>query len=433
LSFYPNLIFNKIKMSNADDSPYTEGTDLEAQETKEQDASSPLPPAYLIQSHISYPKNRLHEIAFVAILCSSQFMNQAALGQAIAPVHIIGDSFGTQNPGQLSWFPAAFSLTVGTFILIAGRLGDLYGHKKMFVAGFIWFALWSLLAGFSVYSTTIFFDCCRAFQGIGPAFLLPNAIAILGRAYEPGLRKQMVFSLFGATAPTGFVVGSAFSSLLAEHAWWPWAYWITAIVCLLLAVAGFFIIPHTPSPVLDDSESAFSRADGLGSITGVSGLVLVNFAWNQAPVVGWKNPYTYVLLIVGFIFLGLFGFVESRVSKFPLVPMEFMSVDTGFLLTCVGLGWASYAVWLFYFWQFLEELRGVSPLLASAQFAPVILSGFCAAITTGFLLGRVSGSVLMIMAMLAFTVGLILLSTAPVGQTYWAQTFVCLIIMPWGM
>jgi len=200
-----------------------------------------------------------------------------------------------------------------------------------------------------------------------------------------------------------------------------------------LAVAGFFIIPHTPAPVLDDSESAFSRADGLGSITGVSGLVLVNFAWNQAPVVGWRNPYTYILLIVGFIFLGLFGFVESRVSKFPLVPMEFMSVDIGFLLACVGLGWASYAVWLFYFWQFLEELRGVSPLLASAQFAPVIVSGFCAAITTGFLLSRVSGSVLMIMAMMAFTVGLVLLATAPVGQTYWAQTFVCLIIMPWGM
>jgi hypothetical protein len=89
-------------MASPDDSPYTEGSDLEAQETKEQDASSPLPPAYLVQSHISYPKNRLHEIAFVAILCSSQFMNQAALGQAIAPIHIIGDSFGTQNPGQLS-------------------------------------------------------------------------------------------------------------------------------------------------------------------------------------------------------------------------------------------------------------------------------------------------------------------------------------------
>jgi MFS family permease len=131
---------------------------------------SPLPTRR--KSKISYPENPIHEIAFFAILCMSQFMTQAGLGQAITPLHIIGSSFGTQNPGELSWFPAAYSLTVGTFILMAGRLGDLYGHKLFIVAGFLWFALWSLLAGFSGYFTRILFDCCRAFQGIGLVFLL---------------------------------------------------------------------------------------------------------------------------------------------------------------------------------------------------------------------------------------------------------------------
>ncbi|KIN07549.1 hypothetical protein OIDMADRAFT_99662 [Oidiodendron maius Zn] len=386
-----------------------------------------------VQSALEHPQNLLHEIVFVAVLACAQFMTQAGLAMSIAPLHIIGSSFGTNNPGQRSWMPAAYSLTVGTFILIAGRLGDLYGHKRLVIIGYSWFALWSLLAGFSVYSDIIFFDCCRAFQGIGPALLLPNSIAILGRAYKPGLKKSIIFSLNGATAPSGFVVGAVFSSLLSQRLWWPWAYWIAGIALLVLAVLGAFVIPYTPPPERDNSVSTFARIDIWGSVTGVSGLVLINFAWNQAPVVGWDNPYTYVLLIVGFISMGIFGYIESRVAKFPLIPPEIMNRDTGFLLGCVALGWAAFGVFVFYFWQFLESLRNLTPLLATAQFSPVLVSGFCAAIVTGLLIDRLPGSTIMLMALLAFTTGLILVATAPVHQSYWAQTFVATIIMPWGM
>lgn len=73
----------------------------------------------------------------------------------------------------------------------------------MMLIGWVWFALWSMLAGVAVYSGQIFFDVARALQGIGPAILLPNAIALLGREYKPGLKKDMSFSLFGAAAPIG--------------------------------------------------------------------------------------------------------------------------------------------------------------------------------------------------------------------------------------
>lgn len=169
------------------------------------------------------PFSLVHEIAFVAIICSAQLLTQAGFAQAIVPLQIIGESFGALSPGQLSWFTAAYSLTVGTFILIAGRLGDNFGHKILFITGFVWYALWSLVAGLSVYSRSyIFLDVCRALQGIGPALLLPNALAILGRTYPPGRRKNMVFSLFGATAPNGFLVGAVFSALLSQRVWWPW-------------------------------------------------------------------------------------------------------------------------------------------------------------------------------------------------------------------
>jgi MFS family permease len=133
------------------------------------------------QSQMSPPKSLL-EIPFVAVVCMAHFMTQAGLSISIVPVHIIGHSFGTTNPAELSWFAAAYSLTVGTFILVAGRLGDVYGR-------FSCFSLWSLLAGSTVWSNKIFFDCCRALQGIGPTMLLPNAIAILNRTYPPGFSQ----------------------------------------------------------------------------------------------------------------------------------------------------------------------------------------------------------------------------------------------------
>lgn len=194
--------------------------ELERHKTEQNDIS--IVPVELVQSHLEKPQSLFREILFVGIICMAQFMNQAGLGMALSPLHIIGRSFGIENsPGQLSWLIAAYSLTVGTFILIAGRLGDLFGHKLLFIAGFLWFGLWSVLGGFGVYvSSPRFFDCCRALQGIGAAFILPNSIAILGRTYEPGRRKEMVFALFGATAPTGFNLGAVFSALIAQNLWW---------------------------------------------------------------------------------------------------------------------------------------------------------------------------------------------------------------------
>ncbi|BFZ62113.1 Low affinity NH4+ transporter [Saitoella coloradoensis] len=379
-------------------------------------------------SRMSFP----HECLFIATLCCAQLMTQAALAQAITPLHIIGNTFNTSNPGELSWFAASYSLTVGTFILIAGRLGDMYGHKLVFVCGFAWFGLWSLIAGLSGYSRSqVFFDICRALQGMGPAFVLPNALAIFGRLYAlRPRRKEMVFALFGATAPTGFVVGSIFSALPAVEGGemgWAWTYYASAIFCVLLAVGSVWIIPHVPNDT--DTTETFDYA---GAVTGVVGLVLVNFAWNQGPVVGWDVPYTYILLIVGILFLCVFVWVEKR-AKHPLVPFNALTSEVGYVLACMWAGWSSFGIWVFYLWQFLQIERGVTPILATAMFVPVVISGLCAALVCGWLLSRIRTSILMTISMVAFTVGNIMVAVAPVHQTYWALTFVAICIMPWGM
>ncbi|KAL8816594.1 MAG: hypothetical protein Q9191_008303, partial [Dirinaria sp. TL-2023a] len=227
-----------------------------------------------------------HEVVFVATISSAQLLTQACLAQSIVPLHIIGASFGVSNPAYLSWMPAAYSLAVGTFILPSGRLGDVFGHRRIFSIGYLWLALWSLIAGFSVYSGEILFDVCRGFQGIGPALLLPNALAILGRTYPPGGRKDMVFSIFGSTAPGGFLIGALFSGLFGQLAWWPWAYFTTAIATACLAGIAFLVIPPAPleKERSEEKASLFQRLDILGTLTGVAGLILVNFAWNQGPI-----------------------------------------------------------------------------------------------------------------------------------------------------
>lgn len=418
-------------------SPSTGTRDLEKGPSRHDDADDAAAPDALTrletsQSSIAPPKSPWKEGAFVTVLCLAQFMTQACLGMSIIPVFIIGHSFHTTDAGQLSWFAAAFSLTVGTFILVCGRLGDVYGSRLIFVLGFLWLALWSLLAGFSVWSDQIFFDCCRALQGIGCAMVLPNGVAILGRTYPPGTRKKMVFSLFGATAPAGFVVGGAFSSLFAQLVWWPWGYWVMGIVCAILAALGLLVIPRTPRPSFDDDLRFWIRLDLLGAVTGISGMVLVNFAWNQAALVGWKTPYTYALLIVGFILLGLFGVVE-RSAVCPLLPRSAFVGELAWVLGCIACGWSSFGIIVYYFYQFMEVIKGDSPLLATAKFAAAPISGAVAAFVTAFLLGRVPPSVIMFCSMAAFTTGLALFATVPVDQTYWAQAFVVSIVTCWGM
>ena len=375
----------------------------------------------------SPPFSPLHELVFVAIICCTQLITQSALGLVLVPLQLIGPSFRNDSVNQRSWFLAAYSLTVGTFVLIAGQLGDIYGIKKMFVGGWLWFALWSLVAGLSVYtSSAIFFDICRALQGIGPAFLLPNGLAILSSAYPSGRRKEMIFAFFAAAAPVGFVVGALIGSLFAQLLWWPWGSYCTSIVCCIIAPGAYLVVPAE-----EMSPGAKEEFDSLGAALGVAGLILINFAWNQAPITGWSTPYNYATLIAGIMVLVIFSFHERKCPN-PLLPMDIWNRSTACVLICLGLGWSSFGVWIFYTYQLIEVLRGVTPLIAATQFIPETISGIAAAVATGYLLSRVRPAWMMFIASTAFFAGCLLSATAPVRQTYWANIFGSMIVMAWG-
>ncbi|KAH7074559.1 major facilitator superfamily domain-containing protein [Paraphoma chrysanthemicola] len=381
----------------------------------------------------------LREFLFVTLLCSAQFVTQVALLNTLNILHIIGPALGITSPGVLSWLIAGYSLTVGTFILLSGRCGDLFGYKPMLIIGFAWFAIWNVVAGCSVYvdgnGGQVLFIFARVLGGIGPALLLPNALGLLGATYRNGRKKDMVFSLFGACAPGGAVVGGTASGLWSLI-WWPWSFWSFGITLAILAILSAIILPSVPlSPEVRglSHRERVSELDLLGATVGITAMILFNFAWNQAPGFGWEQPYVYVLLIIGILLFPVFFYIELKVAKKPLLPFDALSTDVSFVLICEACGWASFGIWVYYFVQILQEMRGNSPLLSMAQLSPVAAMGFIAAITTGKVISRIGPGWVMLISMLAFLTGSILTATMPVDQLYWKQAFVVTLIIPWGM
>ncbi|KAJ4343923.1 multidrug-resistance type transporter aminotriazole resistance [Ascochyta clinopodiicola] len=388
---------------------------------------------------IAQTMSPVREFLFVGLLCSTQWVTQAGLVNALNILHIIGSDLGITDAGVLSWLIAGYSLTVGTFILLSGRCGDLFGYKIMIIIGFTWFAVWNVVAGCSVYApgngSQVLFIFARVLSGIGPAILLPNALGLLGATYDEGRRRDMVFSLFGACAPIGAVVGGTFAGLWALL-WWPWTFWTFGIALACLAGLSYFILPAVPLKEENQDLSFKERIaelDLLGATVGITAMILFNFAWNQAPGFGWEQPYVYTLLIVGILLFPVFFWIELKVSKHPLIPFDALSTDVIFVLICEACGWAAFGIYIYYFIQILQQLRGTSPLLTMAQLSPVTISGFIAAITTGHVISRIGPGWVMLISMCAFTIGSILTATVPPHQTYWAQSFVVTLIIPWGM
>ena len=376
------------------------------------------------------------EILFVGLLCVAQLTTQVGLGHLLILDSIIGEHYHIDNAGTLSWFISGFSLTVGSFILVAGRIGDHFGHKNIFIGGLLWYAVWSVLVGLSSYSKYYFFIVARVLQGIGPAFMLPTAVAILGTTYQPGLRKNLAFASFGAVAPGGAAVGAVFAALLKDN--WPWAFYSLGLVLLAAAALSVYLIPDRERPSTNKLNfwQLLESLDILGGVVGVAALILFNFAWNQAPATSWKNPAVLVTLILGVLLVPVFFFVEIRVSSSPLLPWESITTDIGFVLGCIGSGWSSFGIWAYYLSQYYLRVRGASPLLTSAYFVPTAVSGAFAAITTGILLRYLRPAWVLTLSSSSFCVAAVLVVTIGVSGiyvSYWAQPFLSHIFLTWGM
>lgn len=250
-----------------------------------------------------------------------------------------------------------------------------------------------------------------------------------------GLKRNISIACFGGCGPLGFVIGTSFSALCAEYGRWSWGFWAASITCAIICVLSFFFVPadmklrHT-----DPGAKWWEKYDLPGAITGVTGLVLINFAFNQGPTVGWQESYVSFILVLGLISIAIFMYIELRIASHPLIPLKGLHREAAFTLACIVCGWGSHGIWVYFFNTLVEDFRHLPALTAAAQISPVAPIGFVCALAVPFVLrSGVKVAWVMFTAMAAFFVGTLFLATAPVKQTYWANTFLSIIIMPLGM
>lgn len=379
-----------------------------------------------------YFDSTFKECVFVGSCMMSQLLSQACTPQTLAIMNIISESFESNKNNQ-PWLMASFPLVAGSFILISGRIGDIYGLKRSVVGGYVFFILWSILSGVSKYSgSDTFFIVSRAFQGLGIAFILPNVMGCVGNIYIPEThRKNIVIALISGCAPIGAFLGAIFSGLIGtmNQSQWPWSFYAMAIAATINLVATIYGTPWN----IPTNIHGFSM-DWVGSGLAIVGLILFNFVWNQGPISGWKCGYIIVLLIISVIALIAFFTFEVKYASSPLLPRE---VTTNrhmiMVLTSLFVGWGSYGIFSYYYFSSLLNLRHYSALFAGTTYFMFGIWGCIASIVVGFFIRKITTAVILFISMVAFVVGCVMLSVTPINQSYFRMNLGTMIILSFGL
>lgn len=329
-----------------------------------------------------------------------------------------------------TWPASVFSLVTGAFLLPFGRLADMFGGYLVFNIGLAWFLVWSIIAGFS--QNYVMLIVCRALQGFGPAAFLPSGIMLLGSIYRPGPRKNLVFSLYGAFAPVGFFTGIFFAGLSAQFIKWCWFFYIGSIILAIVGVASYLCIPNRP----EDKSDKDIIMDWWGTATVIPGLVLIVFALtdgSHAPK-GWATPYIPVTFIIGWLFIGVFIYIEGWVAEQPLLPPDMFDVK-GMkpLALALFFQYGTFGIFLFYASFYIEKVVGAGSLLTAAWFTPMCVGGLFLATIGGLILHLLPGRILLLISGTAYILCALLFAIIPVEFNYWAYIFPSMICATLGI
>ncbi|MDQ3759360.1 MAG: MFS transporter, partial [Actinomycetota bacterium] len=250
--------------------------------------------------------------AALALLCMAQFV--VVLDASIVNVALptIGSdlSFDQDN---LSWVINAYVLAFGGFLLLGGRLADLLGRRRVFIAGLILFAAASLVGGFA--ESEEFLIAARAVQGLGAALLSPAALSIITTTFKDGSERNKALGVWGAVAGSGGAAGVLLGGILTEYVGWEWVLWVNVPIGIAAALLAPRLILESRS---DDANRSF---DVPGAVTVTGGVALFVYALVEAPDAGWGSMQTLGLLGLAIVILAAFVVIELR-SPAPLVPFR---------------------------------------------------------------------------------------------------------------
>ncbi|RSL76696.1 hypothetical protein CEP51_009725 [Fusarium floridanum] len=334
-------------------------------------------------------------IALVTTVTGASFLNTLASQSVVIILPQIGKALNVPDTRQ-QWIVSSYVLTFGCFLLLWGRIADIYGKRLIFILGSFWVTICCVVNAFI--PTEIAFDLFRGLHGLGAAANVPTAIGILGTTFPPGKAKNYAFSAYAAAgAPLGSVCGNLVSGLIAEWASWKWVFGALAIMAGLISVAGVLFIPPPPPglrPVHDSLRAKTAAIDWIGATLITCGLLALMFALTEGNVVGWTAPWIPVLIVVSVLIIVAFFFwqryLENKTDRPPLVKVSiFNNWRFTSVMLIMGLFFGGFNNFLIYATYYFQDYQGLSPLQTMLRFIPTGVSGFIVAFITAHLLSRI--------------------------------------------
>jgi EmrB/QacA subfamily drug resistance transporter len=368
-----------------------------------------------------------HRSLVLALVTLAQFMVIVDFTIVQIALPTIGREFGISIDG-LQWIVTAYGLTLAGFLMLSGRAGDLYGHKKLFVAGVLVFSLASLTGGLA--PSEIVLILARIIQGLGAAIASATGLSILVATFPEGRERNRALSVFAAVMGSGFAAGMISGGIITATLGWRWVFDINVPIGIAVSLLSikYMYMPKTSGRMYQNRH-----LDVLGAVSITAGLMLLVYSLNSAQNLGIGSVETLELLALSVIVLAAFLFIEYR-SKSPLMPLGFLRRSSIFGANALGLlQVASYVAMIFILTNYLQEVLGYSALSAGLAFAPM---GIIFLAASGFLsarfVNRIGVKPVLIAGMVLQTIGYLFLSRISLSESYLDGLLVPMLIIGFG-
>jgi EmrB/QacA subfamily drug resistance transporter len=326
---------------------------------------------------------------------------------------------------SLAWVVNAYLLTYGGFLLLGGRLGDLFGHRRLFLAGIGLFTAASLVCGLSTSQGMLV--GARAVQGVGGAIASAVSLSLMMTLFTEPVDRAKAMGVFGFVAAGGGSLGVLLGGILTDRLSWHWIFLVNVPIGIAVCALALRVVPA------GSRAQASGRLDVAGAVTVTAALMVAVYAIVNGNQNGWTSSETVGLLAIASAMLAVFVWIEARVEA-PLVPLRLFRMRDLTVSNTMAVLWAaSMFAWFFLSALYLQLVLGYSPLQVGLAFLPSNLImgafslGLSARIVLRFGIRKPLGIGLFIAA-----AGLALFARAPVHGTYVVDVLPAMLLLAIG-
>jgi EmrB/QacA subfamily drug resistance transporter len=326
---------------------------------------------------------------------------------------------------SLAWVVNGYLLTYGGFLLLGGRLGDLFGHRRLFIAGISTFTLASLACGLA--TTQWFLVAARSVQGLGGAVASAVSLSLMMGLFTEPAERAKAMGIFGFVASGGGSIGVLLGGILTDTLSWHWIFLVNFPIGVLVVLLTLRLVPGAP-PV-----AAERRLDVAGAVTVTVSLMLAVYAIVNGNHNGWTSAQTLGVLGAAAVLFGAFLAIESHVRA-PLVPLRLFKLRNLSTASGVGVLWSgAMFAWFFMAALYLQLVLGYSPLQIGLAFLPGnLIMGALSIGLSAKLVMRYGIRKPLATGLLFASAGLLLLVRAPVDGTFVTDVLPSMILLGLG-